>query len=56
MDELGQARARYGAIEGSTYLVRPDGYLMACWKTADAAEIAVALRPFQPESAKVRAA
>ena len=56
IDELGQARARYGATEGSTYLVRPDGYLMACWKTANAAEIAIALRPFRSESTMVRAA
>lgn len=47
VDELGQARARYGANEGSTYLVRPDGYLMGCWKNADVAEIASALKPFQ---------
>ena len=47
VDEIGQARTRYGANEGSTYLVRPDGYLMCCWKTADAAVIKSALHPFQ---------
>lgn len=50
VDERGQARARYGASDGSTYLVRPDGYLMGCWKTADAAAIANALKPFQQEN------
>ena len=56
VDESGQARARYGANEGLTYLVRPDGYRMGCWKTADAAEIAIALHPFKQKSTFVRAA
>ncbi len=50
VDALGQARGRYGANEGSTYLVRPDGYLMGFWKNADAAAIASALKPFQQQS------
>lgn len=51
VDELGQARSRYGANEGSTYLVRPDGYLMGYWKTTDAATLKSALKPFQQEKA-----
>jgi 3-(3-hydroxy-phenyl)propionate hydroxylase len=51
VDELGQARVRYGANEGSTYVVRPDGYLMGCLKTPDAAVVAGALRPFQHQAA-----
>ncbi|MES2944560.1 MAG: FAD-dependent oxidoreductase, partial [Pseudomonadota bacterium] len=47
VDELGQAHSRYGANEGSIYLVRPDAYLMGCWKNADAATIASVLKPFQ---------
>ncbi len=60
VDELGQARARYGATEGSTYLVRPDGYLMGCWKSTDAATLvatlASALVPFQKNTALACAA
>jgi 3-(3-hydroxy-phenyl)propionate hydroxylase len=50
-DELGQARERYGATEGSAFLVRPDGYLMGRWKAASAADIAAALKPFQQQLA-----
>jgi 3-(3-hydroxy-phenyl)propionate hydroxylase len=50
-DELGQARERYGAGDGSAFLVRPDGYLMGRWKAASAAEIASALKPFQQRPA-----
>lgn len=56
VDELGQARSRYGANEGSTYLVRPDGYLMACWKNADVAVIKNALHPFQQDATSACAA
>ncbi len=49
IDEAGQARERYGALNGSAYLVRPDGYLMGCWPIANAQEIAAALKPFQQE-------
>ncbi len=47
IDELGLAHSRYGATDGSTFLVRPDGYLMGCWKTANASAIASALKPFR---------
>ena len=50
-DELGQARERYGAGDGSAFLVRPDGYLMGRWKSASAADIAAALKPFQQQLA-----
>ena len=54
VDELGQARSRYGAAQGSVYLVRPDGYLMGCWKNSDAEVvefIADALKPFYQSAA-----
>ncbi len=51
VDETGQARERYGALNSSAYLVRPDGYLMGCWPIAKAQDIAAALLPFQQEPA-----
>lgn len=47
VDTLGQARERYGAVEGSAFVVRPDGYLMGRWKTATAADIEAALKPYR---------
>ena len=47
VDEMAQAHARYGAALGSTFLVRPDGYLMGCWNAADAGAVKDALKPFQ---------
>ena len=47
VDEAAQAHARYGAAQGSTFLVRPDGYLMGCWSVADAGALKKALNPFQ---------
>jgi 3-(3-hydroxy-phenyl)propionate hydroxylase len=32
IDELGQAWQRYDAIEGTLYLIRPDGYVMGRWR------------------------
>jgi 3-(3-hydroxy-phenyl)propionate hydroxylase len=32
VDELGQAWQRYDAMEGTLYLVRPDGYVMGRWR------------------------
>ena len=44
VDTFGEARARYGARDGHTVLVRPDGYVAACWATphADAVRAAIA--------------
>ena len=47
VDESGQARERYGAADGSAWLVRPDGYLMGCWTGAPADAVQAALKPFQ---------
>ena len=46
IDELGQAWQRYDATEGTLYLIRPDGYVMARWRNAGtaAADIHLALR------------
>ncbi len=46
VDELGQARQRYDAKEGTVYLIRPDGYVMGRWrKTASpGSEISQALQ------------
>lgn len=34
VDELGQAWQRYGAMQGTLYLIRPDGYVMGRWREA----------------------
>jgi 3-(3-hydroxy-phenyl)propionate hydroxylase len=34
IDELGQAWQRYDAMNGSLYLIRPDGYVMGRWRDA----------------------
>jgi 3-(3-hydroxy-phenyl)propionate hydroxylase len=34
VDELGQAWPRYDAMEGTLYLIRPDGYVMGRWREA----------------------
>jgi 3-(3-hydroxy-phenyl)propionate hydroxylase len=39
VDELGQAWQRYGAMEGTLYLIRPDGYVMGRWREAASAGI-----------------
>jgi 3-(3-hydroxy-phenyl)propionate hydroxylase len=43
VDCMGQFRARYVAAAGSVYLVRPDGYLAACWKACGVADVRAAL-------------
>ena len=47
VDALGDAWQRYGAIEGDVFLLRPDGYLMACWAKPDAQTLRAALAPFR---------
>jgi len=34
LDELGQAWQCYGAMQGTLYLIRPDGYVMGRWREA----------------------
>ncbi len=46
IDRLGQARERYGANDGTVFLVRPDGYLMGRWENPAADELKTALAPF----------
>jgi len=36
VDELGQAWQRYDAVEGTIYLIRPDGYVMGRWRESAA--------------------
>ncbi|GAC1303656.1 MAG: FAD-dependent oxidoreductase [Steroidobacteraceae bacterium] len=43
VDELEQGWQRYGAVEGTLYLIRPDGYVMGRWSAAESAKIDVAL-------------
>jgi len=42
-DIKGLAAQRYGAANGTTYLIRPDQYVAARWRNFDAAAIAAAL-------------
>jgi 3-(3-hydroxy-phenyl)propionate hydroxylase len=37
IDELGQARQGYDAMDGTLYLIRPDGYVMGRWRDAASA-------------------
>ena len=43
-DELGQAHERYDARDGTAYLVRPDGYVMARWREPTTDDVRAALR------------
>ena len=43
-DRDGLMRRRYDARPGTTYLIRPDRYVAARWRTADGAALAAALR------------
>jgi 3-(3-hydroxy-phenyl)propionate hydroxylase len=47
VDRAGQAYQRFGATEGQAFLVRPDGYLMAVWDTADLGLVNQTLLPFK---------
>jgi 3-(3-hydroxy-phenyl)propionate hydroxylase len=37
IDQLGQAWQRYDAVDGTLYLIRPDGYVMGRWRDAASA-------------------
>jgi 3-(3-hydroxy-phenyl)propionate hydroxylase len=39
IDDLGQAWQRYDALEGTLYLIRPDGYVMGRWRDAASAPV-----------------
>lgn len=39
VDHIGQATQRYTATEGTTVLIRPDGYIAARWPQTDQASI-----------------
>jgi 3-(3-hydroxy-phenyl)propionate hydroxylase len=39
VDVLGQAWQRYGAMEGTLYLIRPDGYVMGRWRDSASTDI-----------------
>ncbi len=43
VDFMGEAWHRYGARDGTLYLVRPDGYVLACWSQPDWQAVAVVL-------------
>jgi len=49
LDERGQAWSRYDAREGTLYLIRPDGYVLARWRDATPADVARALAPYVGE-------
>jgi 3-(3-hydroxy-phenyl)propionate hydroxylase len=49
VDALGQAHGRYGAVDGSAFVVRPDGYVLGRWKAAVAADIDAACRPYRQQ-------
>jgi 3-(3-hydroxy-phenyl)propionate hydroxylase len=44
IEEEGLARQRYDARPGSAYLIRPDRYVAARWRTADETAVTAALR------------
>jgi 3-(3-hydroxy-phenyl)propionate hydroxylase len=44
IEEEGLARQRYDARPGTTYLIRPDRYVAARWRTADETAVTAALR------------
>jgi 3-(3-hydroxy-phenyl)propionate hydroxylase len=44
IEEEGLARQRYDAWPGTTYLIRPDRYVAARWRTVDETAVTAALR------------
>lgn len=53
VDSMGEAWQRYDASEGTLYLIRPDGYVLACWSQPDWQSVSSVLRtvltvPAQP--------
>ena len=54
-DVDGHAWARYGAVEGSLYLVRPDGYVLARWRAGGADAAAALLARLAPQPAEATA-
>ena len=46
-DDHGEAWQRYGARDGTVFVIRPDGYILGRWGRFDAARIIAALAPFR---------
>jgi len=44
VDVMGEAWQRYGADEGALFLIRPDGYVLACWDQPDWQALSSVLR------------
>ena len=49
IDSASQAAQRYTASEGTTLLIRPDGYIAARWPTVDVASISQALQSYRAQ-------
>ena len=47
IDDHGEAWQRYGARDGTVFVIRPDGYILGRWACFDAARIIAALAPFR---------
>ena len=44
VDSMGEAWQRYNATEGALCLIRPDGYVLACWSQPDWQAVSLVLR------------